>query len=454
MSKIEVNAIEPQCGTTLTVGASGDTITFPTGTTIVNNGSQTGFGRTGTVDWDTTPKTSSPFTAANGVGYFVNTTAGVITVNLPASPSAGNIVSISDYNGSFGTNNCTVGRNGSNINGEASDWEMAINDTSITLVYVDATEGWRIINSSLPSETLNPFMVTSISGACNTIVTDGDYKVAVFTGPGSFIVCRTATEAPNNNVDYLVVAGAGNGSTSSLGGGGAGGFRMAAAAIAVTATTFPVTVGAGGAAAPCQNQGSNSIFSTITSTGGGAGGNSPPSQSPDLSAGGSGGGIGRDAYLSGRTSANNGNLPPVSPSQGNPGGVYAYSGPSTQGSAGGGGAGGVGANGNPGNNGGAGGAGSPAVPVFGSGPFPFYQADNPNNGATSTGIFAGGGGGSSYPTYPLGVGGTGGAGNGAHCGPSPTYAGVANTGGGGAGIHNGAGGGGGSGIVLIRYKFQ
>ena len=50
MSKIEVNAIEPQCGTDLTVGASGDTITFPTGTTIVNNGTQTGFGRTGTVN--------------------------------------------------------------------------------------------------------------------------------------------------------------------------------------------------------------------------------------------------------------------------------------------------------------------------------------------------------------------------------------------------------------------
>ena len=41
MSKIEVNAIEPQCGTNLTVGASGDTITFPSGTTVVNNGSQT-----------------------------------------------------------------------------------------------------------------------------------------------------------------------------------------------------------------------------------------------------------------------------------------------------------------------------------------------------------------------------------------------------------------------------
>ena len=42
MSKIEVNAIEPQCGTNLTVGASGDTITFPSGTTVVNNGSQSG----------------------------------------------------------------------------------------------------------------------------------------------------------------------------------------------------------------------------------------------------------------------------------------------------------------------------------------------------------------------------------------------------------------------------
>ena len=29
MSKIEVNAIEPQCGTTLTVGAAGTTVTVP-----------------------------------------------------------------------------------------------------------------------------------------------------------------------------------------------------------------------------------------------------------------------------------------------------------------------------------------------------------------------------------------------------------------------------------------
>ena len=89
MSKIEVNAIEPQCGTTLTLGESGDTVTLGAGA------SQSGFGRTGTVDWDTTAKTSA-FTAVSGNGYFVNTTSGAITVTLPASPSAGDIVSIKD----------------------------------------------------------------------------------------------------------------------------------------------------------------------------------------------------------------------------------------------------------------------------------------------------------------------------------------------------------------------
>ena len=120
MSKIEVDAIEPQCGTNLTVGASGDTITFPSGTTVVNNGSQTGFGRTGTVDWDTTAKTAS-FTAVSGNGYFVNTTSGAVTMTLPASPSAGDIVAVADYAGTAATNAITIARNGSNFEGGTED---------------------------------------------------------------------------------------------------------------------------------------------------------------------------------------------------------------------------------------------------------------------------------------------------------------------------------------------
>ena len=50
MSEIKVNKISPRtaCGTT-TLGDSGDTFTIPAGVTITNNGTQTGFGRTGTV---------------------------------------------------------------------------------------------------------------------------------------------------------------------------------------------------------------------------------------------------------------------------------------------------------------------------------------------------------------------------------------------------------------------
>ena len=117
MSKIEVNTVEPQCGTTLTVGktsgsvrtaanniqaadggnlisqcgatitlgASGDTITLASGA------SQTGFGRTGTVDWQTGSIKTATFTAVSGEGYFANTNGGAFNMNLPAG-SAGAIV--------------------------------------------------------------------------------------------------------------------------------------------------------------------------------------------------------------------------------------------------------------------------------------------------------------------------------------------------------------------------
>ena len=113
MSKIEVNTIDVQCGSTLTVGSSGKTVTLAPGA------SQSGFGRTGTVDWCTTAKTS-PFTAVSGDGFFVNTTGGAITVTLPSSPSAGDIIALKDYANTWDTNNVTVARNGSKINGQCS----------------------------------------------------------------------------------------------------------------------------------------------------------------------------------------------------------------------------------------------------------------------------------------------------------------------------------------------
>ncbi len=136
MSKIKVNTIAPRSGTTVTLGESGDTIALGA------CASQTGFGRTGTVDWCTTAKTS-PLTAVSGKGYFVNTCGGVVTVTLPSSPSAGDIVSISDYKNTFACNAVTIGRNGSKINGGCFDATLNTNGQSVTLVYVDGTRGWN-----------------------------------------------------------------------------------------------------------------------------------------------------------------------------------------------------------------------------------------------------------------------------------------------------------------------
>ena len=67
MSKIEVDAIDKQSGSTLTLGGSGTAVTLACGAT------QSGFGRTGTVDWQTGSIKTATFTAESGKGYFCNT---------------------------------------------------------------------------------------------------------------------------------------------------------------------------------------------------------------------------------------------------------------------------------------------------------------------------------------------------------------------------------------------
>ena len=141
MSKIEVNTVDVQCGSTLTLGSSGKTVALATGA------SQTGFGRTGTVNWCTTAQTS-PLTVASGNGYFINTSGGAITVTLPSSPSAGDIVAFKDYAGTWSSNNVTVGRGGSKIGGSCSCATLNTTAQSVTLIYVDGTKGWQDIHDS------------------------------------------------------------------------------------------------------------------------------------------------------------------------------------------------------------------------------------------------------------------------------------------------------------------
>ena len=438
MSKIEVNEIVKQSGSTLTLGGPGTAVTIACGATTV------GMGRTGTVDWCTTAKTS-PLTVASGNGYFINTSGGAITVTLPSSPSAGDIVAFKDYGNTWDTNAVTVGRNGSKINGSCNCATLNTESQSVTLIYVDGTKGWQDIHDSTSDVTGTTFI--SASGGTETNSPCGNYKIHTFTGDGCFAVSSLSSQAANNEVSYIVVAGGGG---SSIAGGGAGGFRESKAGvdsytssplegstnITVTAQTYPITVGAGGAGAAIPGTavvGSNSVFSTVTSAGGGLGATNNATGGNGGSGGGGGGG-------SGPFAGGSGNTPPTSPAQGLDGGVGGNTPPNN---AGGGGGGATAAGGTTTSTvSGAGGAGA-TTSITGS----------------PTAYSGGGGGGArNAPANQGGAGGTGGGGAGKPYSPGNGTSGTANTGGGGGGAGSedlgGTGGAGGSGVVIIRYKFQ
>jgi len=456
LSKIEVNTVDVQCGSTLTLGSSGKTVTLATGA------SQSGFGRTGTVDWCTTAKTS-PFTAVSGDGFFVNTTGGVVTVTLPASPSAGDIIALKDYANTWDTNAVTLCRNSSKINGVCANTNLNTKSQSVTLIYVDGTKGWQDIQDSTSNVSGNPGFIQATGGTIATV--DTNFKTHTFTGTGTFAVTNIGTPTVGKQISYMVIAGGGGGasektSTASRAGGGAGGFREAKQACAgytasplavaggqtVAVQSYPVTIGAGGAggsgpSGPADGTvGANSVFNGITSAGGGYGSGigSAPSKGGD---GGSGGGAAQDNNGGPSNGVGIGNTPPVSPPQGNNGGQSDRTGP-TYLAGGGGGAGGVGGSA-PAGNGGNGIASS----ITGS---PVTRAGGGGGGAATIGT-----------TRSAGSAGPGGGGQGnTGCGSLPASIGTANTGGGGGGGAGGpnpfpsCGGAGGSGIVIIRYKFQ
>ena len=458
MSKVEVNQVTQQCGTTLTVGGGAcktavvDATTVTLGrcggtVSLASGATQSGFGRTGTVDWDTSIKTGT-VTAVTGKGYFVDTTSGGITVNLPAA-AVGSIVAVSDYASTSASNNITVTPNGSEkINGTNAVYTISTAGLAVTLVYADATRGWKSVTGSNADATgLVPAFITATGGTPSQF---GDYEIRTFTGPGTFTVCSVGNPAGSDAVDYVVTGGGGGGGTGTSGGsggGGAGGYR-AFTCQPVTATGYPVVVGGGGpgkgpgvAPQPPGTGGNVSTFRCNSSAGGGFG----ASQAGSPVTGGAGGSGGGGAWNGGAAGA--GNTPPTPVSQGNPGG--AETNPGCNGGAGGG-AVGVGSS-NTGTCVSPGGAGADISPLYGT-------------GVGASGLVAGGGGGGGYCAAG-GVGGTGGGGAGVGGPSSPRIAtnGTDYTGGGGGGATAVVGppagpsiqaGNGGSGVVIIRYKFQ
>ena len=428
---------------------------------VTLNGTAVSLGGTASIGTQWQAVKTSSFTAVAGEGYFVNTTSSAITVTLPGSPSVGDTVILKDYARTWATNNVTIAS--ALLDGANTTALFDTNGETVTLVYMDGTKGWSVVNEDTTNALELPTNYTAATGG--TVTTSGDYKIHTFNSSSNFVISSVGNSPANPNagpavVDYVVVAGGGGGGMNHAGGGGAGGYRESHSTcnsgpytasplatptgITVTATTYPITVGAGGSSAPSPSgqtggNGSNSVFSTITSTGGG-GGNWGPQPSAPGNPGGSGGAGGSQA-----NSGGNGNTPPVSPPQGNNGGNgTSWPDPGYQGGGGGGGAGAAG-NTPSGSTGGAGGAGV-ASSITGS---PVTRAGGGGAGGHGSHAFIPGAGGA-------GGGGKGATGPGSNPSNSPSELGSANTGGGGGAGQPGGGIGqaGGSGVVIIRYQYQ
>jgi len=387
MSKIEVDAIEPQSGTALTIGASGDTITIPSGATLTNAGTATGFAA---IAWQSVV-TAATLTAVAGRGYPINTSSNACTVTLPAAASVGDQIIFTDYARKWGTNALTINPNSLKYQGNTSPNPVYdTNGESIHIVYVDATKGW----------------------------------VPLYDG-------AVAMETPQTlAVTYLVVAGgaSGGGGTYHAGGGGAGGYRTDTLTMNKE-TAFTVTVGAGGATATGNAvgvNGANSVFYNITSAGGGGGGSY--SSETALAGGSGGGGAGETP-----TTAGAGNTPPTSPVQGYAGG------------AGNGGANGAGGGGGGASQVGSVGGATPNAPGGDGGD----GAANTITGGSVT--YAGGGGGAGVGSGTAGAGGAGGGGAGGSGANGVAGTANTGGGGGGAERGGTAtSGAGGSGIVILK----
>ena len=298
--------------------------------------------------------------------------------------------------------------------------------------------------------------------AQTTGTTANGYRTHIYTSSGTFTPIVTGT------IELLVVAGGGGGGMDMAGGGGGGGVISTTYQV-IAGTTYTVTVGGGGTGAPAGNSGGqpanhqftisatnggNSVFGTLTAIGGGFGASSYWGYTPNYGKAGHGGsGGGASGYQDSGLFTYRGGSAVVGQGYGGGGGYVTYY------SGGGGGAGGPGID-------------APAQPNGGPG---IYSA------ISGTGYYwGGGGGGAAYSLSTGGHGGIGGGGGGAvgtttggagynngaaGGGGSPNSqtntpggAAGANTGGGGGGGSHynltNAGGAGGSGIVIIRYRYS
>jgi hypothetical protein len=139
-------------------------------------------------------------TVQAGAQILVDTSSGAVTITLPASPAAGDEVTFLDSENTFDSNNLTVARNSSNINGAASNLVVANERAAFTLVYSgDATVGWQFKNRDQSLHSGSDMLLDSggdiilDADGADVIFKDAGTEVGRFTNSSTDFVMQSAT---------------------------------------------------------------------------------------------------------------------------------------------------------------------------------------------------------------------------------------------------------------------
>jgi len=187
----------------------------------------------------TTVKTSN-YTASNNDGVQTDTSGGAFTVTLPATPATGAQVFVIDTSSSWATTNLTVGRNGSTIEGSASDLTCDISNVSVQLIYSGTT--WNVF-----AQVGGAGGVVSVAGGGTGVSTLTGYVKGNGTSPFTGV----ATIPTSDLTGTLAVANGGTGATTLTGiVKGTGTSALTAGTVSLTSEvtgTLPVANGGTGA---------------------------------------------------------------------------------------------------------------------------------------------------------------------------------------------------------------
>ena len=117
--------------------------------------------------------TSTSMTAEFNRGYLVDTSAGSVTITLPASPDPGDQVGIAEIGSAHNT---IIARNGSLIQGIADNLTLDSDNQSLLLVFAGASVGWRLVWTS-PTGNVDSVPTYAVTAARKNLIINGGFDI-------------------------------------------------------------------------------------------------------------------------------------------------------------------------------------------------------------------------------------------------------------------------------------